>query len=716
MELSFLKDGGSSYFLIKNIPKDTSFFLKNRYFIAFFKMQKAKKVAFKDNLGDDMFDGFFIENLKQGSRIIIKTKKGYKASYEQKGNRVFVRAVELKVEKIKPHIYKQVPKELVSLPFYISDSVFVKKRSQTTESYDETLFFTGVKMFAQRNYTMAVEFFKEIIKKYPNSKFYVSSHFLLGDCYKSRKDYAKAIEVYKQAIKLSPKNDTVAQTLLSMADIWLSKQYYSKARDIYKSVIKDYSTSRWGNEAKFLMAKSYYDQKRYKKAVSLFVDIDKKNEYYPLSFLFAAECFIKDKDDARAVLAYYSMSKFLNKINAANYHKELTDVAGALCRFNDYKAADTIFSYVEKTKMQDAIEESYLGRMRCDLLSGNLDDLKTKAEIIIHSSKNKDRIKKAQKLLDKAKLQGGDVDKKTIESIIKKYKSQPDIVSLALYVYAKKSYRNKNYKEALSYLLKLKKMFPASRYIKDAKPLEQDSINNLIDNFYKHPNKEKLDFIYNSIVSLNAYTADMCKTAVGLIVFGDIDRLSKILPYAKDRECKKALYAKYYIEKGFDKNALESLDGVEKSKPYIYFVSMVMGDINYFKNSYDNAYSFYKKAYNINNALLKDYLKMKMADTLMLEGKYSESLNYTDLKFKIHSDKIQFIKGLDYFNLKRYKKAVAVFKQFQDNLKYEEKALFYTAISYIKLKDKKNAKVYFDMLRKKYPSSRYLKTLKVLLQ
>ncbi len=699
---------------MKNIPKDANIYSNGRYFIAVFKSQKAKKEIFKSDLDDMYFDGFLVENLRHGSRVVIEAKSGYNTFFRKEAKNIVVNVKKVKKTKRQKIIQATVPKDMIATPFYISESVFIKKRNQTTQSYDETLFFTGVKMLANRNYGMAMEFFKEIIKKHPNSKFYLSSYFLLGDCYKNKKEYNKAIETYKKAIRLSPKNDAVAQTLISIADIWISKQYYSKARDIYKSIIKDYATTKWGKIAKFLIAKTYYDQKLYKKAVARFVEVDKNSEYYPLALLLAGECFIKQKDDARAVLAYYSMSKYLNRIDILAYHKELLDVAEALCKFNDYNAARTVFRYVESSKNQDIIEQSFIGRMKCDLLSGDYDDLSTKADFIINGSKDKDRIKEAKKLLDKAKLKSGKVDKKTIDEILNRYSKQPDIVSLALYVYAKKSYRNKRYKEALDYLLKLKKLYPASKYNKEAEPIASDSINKLVDDLYKDPNKQKLEFIYDSVTALNAYKADMCRIAVALIAFKEIDRLSKILPYAKDQNCKKVLYAKYYIEKGYDKNALEALDDVDKVKPYINYVNMVMGDINYFKGSYEAAFEFYKKALDINEEMLKDYVRIKVAQSLMQAKKYKLSLKYLNIESRLYPDKILYIKALDYYNLGEYKKDIVLFKQLLGNLEYKEESLFYITISYLKLKDKKMASEYLDKLKKQYPKSRYLKTLKVL--
>ncbi len=609
-----------------------------------------------------------------------------------------------------------MPDNLTAAPFYISSTVFLKKSLNAVSSYDESLFFTGIRFFANKNYTYAMQFFNEIINKYPNSNFYVSSYFLLGDCYRKTKQYQKALDTYQKAINLSPKNDTVAQTLFEMAEIYKKMRFYSRARAIYKSVINDYATTKWSQKARYMLAKSYYDEKRYDKALNLLLGIDKNSPYYSLSMLLAAEIFIKEHNDAKAVLAYYATSNRLKDIDVANYYNELIDVAKALCRFNDYGGANDIFKYVAGYGTEDILESVYLGEMSCDLNKGDYADLKQKGEYIVKNSKNRAFVKQAKKLLDEAKLQKGNINKNTIDEILKKYANDPDVASLAFYVYARKNYRQNNYKEALNYILKLKKLYPQSIYNKKASSMAIKSINNLLEDFYAYPDKQKLDFIYKTVETLGCFDANMCRLALALAVTGRIEDMGFILPHIKNKNCKGVLYAKYYIEKGLYKKALEYAGNIEGVAPYVYYVNLVIGDVNYFKGSYKKAVEFYKQALGVKDKLIREYVYTKIANALYLEGDYKQSAQYAesvDMKlFKGFSD---YINAMDLYAMGEYKKAIELFKTLSDNLDYQEKALFYISISYLKEGDKKSAEIYFKKLKDSYPDSEYIKALKALL-
>jgi len=700
------------------VPNNALIKTADDYFVAFFPDKKVNNEIFKYNFNDREFDEFFVENTGNGSRIVIKTKDFYKPEFEKNNSTVTVKAV-LKPEKksIKSkETVAAIPDTLIAYPFYTSPTIFWKNNIKGTSSYDESLFFTGIKFFANRNYTYAARFFEEIIKKYPKSEFYVSSYFLLGDCYKNMKQYQKALDIYQKAIELSPKNDTVVQTLFSIAEIYKKMGFYSRVRRIYTSIVKDYATTKWSQKAKYLIAKSYYDEKMYDKALNILLNIEKNSAYHSLGMLLAAEIFIKENNDAKAVLAYYSMSNKLKDIDIAQYYKELIDVAEALCRFNDFNGADDIFKYVESYHNEEVFESVYLGEMRCDLNRGNYDDLKNKGEYIIKNSKNRAFVKEAKKLMDEAKLQKGNVNKNTIDEILKKYANDPDVASLALYVFARKNYRQNDYKEALNYLLKLKRFYPKSIYNAKAKNFAEVCINKLLEDFYENPDKQELEFIYTSVVTLGLYDADMCKLTLALTVMNKIEKMHSILPHIKDKNCKGSLYAKYYIEMGEYKKALEFAGNIEGVEPYVYYVDIVVGDVNYFKGSYKKAVELYKQALAIKNGLVKEYIYLKMANAMYLDKDYEHSLKYlSNVTMKVFQNAANYIKALDLYGMNKYKKAIAIFKLLSNSLDYQERALFYISISYLKIGNEKEAKLYFKKLKNKYPNSEYIKTLKVLL-
>ncbi len=709
--------------MLRQLPPHPEVYTVGRYFVIYFKGKRVKSQILKPFLKDSYFGGFYIENVDDnGSRVIIETRQPFYPAYRFSSDNtsITVSAVMRRAEKKLEVAIKgyPVPQEIVATPFYVSSYVFKPSMAKKEVSYDETLFFMGVKFYTLKNYSYALGFFKQIIKQYPSSPYYVSSYFLLGDCYRQLKEYQKALQVYQKAIALSPKNATVAQTLFEMADIYRKIHFYSRARRIYQSIIKDYLNTKWADKAAYMLARTYFEQRHYSKALDVLMNIRKSSSYYPEAMLLAAEIFIKKKNPARAVLAYYTISSVMNRIDVKEHYRELIDVALALCRFEDYSSAAAIFDHIESSGDKRLVEYSYLGRMRCDLDKGDYDDLKKRANYILTTTRDKKLRQKVEKLLDEAKLKKGNVSEKTIEEILKKYANDPEVAALALFVYAKKNYNQKHYKKALDYLLRLQRLYPESIYNRQAAPMEQVIIKKLLDDLYQNPSRDKLDFIYSSVVHLKLYSlVDVCRIATALMAFGELDKMHSLLPYLKNSDCKDVLYAKYYTEQGESKKALEYLGNVESIPPYVYYYNIVLGDLNYFSGDYEKAVSFYERASQIKINLIKQYVLLRIMDAAYMAGDYKKSLNYAgsiDLQpFKL---KASFIEAMDYYSLGNYKKAVELFEGLTSSLKYKEQALFYLAVSYVKMGKKEQALRYFKKLKKLYPESEYLKTLQVLLE
>ena len=697
------------------MPSNCKTYKRGRYAAVYFPGKILKKEFFSFDLKDSRFLDFQVENFDNASQIVITCRDGFVPSFSKEKGKIIIKAIPYKIQKVRHESFLAVPKDMVALPFYVSENTFSPIKN-VKPSYDETLFFSGIRAFYINNYQLAAAFFKEIIKKYPQSHFFISAYFLLGDCYKKMKQYNLAIATYNKAIQLAPKNDAVAQTLFSIADIYQKRKRFMAARQIYKKIKKDYAGTSWAFKANFMLGFSYYKENRCSQALKYFLNIQKENSYYPLSMLLSAECFYRKKDYARSVLAYYYMSNKLNTIDVKKFYKELGDVGIALCEFEDYKESEKIFSYLESSKDPAIVEFSYVNRMRCDLKKGDYDDLNYRGKYILKFSKNAEYRELAKKLMDEAKLKKGQVSKKMIDEIMAKYKNDPEVVSLALYVYAEKNYRDKNCFEALDYLAKLKKMYPDSEYNKKADNIASECINRIVDDFYKNPNVETIEKAYNFAAVLEPKKANLCRLSWAMIFSGKVGSVEKIMYQIKDEECKDTVIAKFYVEMGNDVKAASIVNGLAKIKPYVYYIDMIFGDINYFNGDYKKAYELYKNGLKIDIPLMQDYLKLRIAKSLLEIDDCLSALDYLkQIKAKIYNDEVEFLKGRCLFKLKRYKDAIETLLNLSNNLAYREKVLFYVALSYLNLNNKKKANEFYQKLKRYYPHSQYLKVLESLM-
>ncbi len=713
-ELSFYKRNGRSFFEIKGIGTNAKFFVKGRYFVAYFPGELLKKELFGRSLKDLYFNSFYLENSVDSSEIIIKCNKGFIPVFERKGNTVIVKAR----RKLEKEAHKRLippPVGMIATPFYVSENTF-SPIEKSKKSYDETLFFSGVRAFYIKNYQLASAFFRKIITKYPESPFFISAYFLLGDCYKNMKDYDLAIKTYNRAIRLAPKNGLVVQMLFSIADIYEKKGMFVSARNVYKKVIKDYIGTKWAEEASFLLGLSYYKENRCRDALGRFLNVQKGSKYYALSMLLSAECFFRVKDYAKAVLAYYYMSNSLDMVNPKVYYRELSDVGVALCKFEDYKEANKIFDYMESTHDEDVVEYSFIGRMRCDLKNRDLNDLDNRGNYILKHSRSPKIKALAKKLMDEAKLERGTVSEKTIDKIMAKYRNDPDVISLALFVYAEKNYREGNCDKALKYLIKLRKLYPESEYNKDGSPIASECINKLLNQFYTNPSRDLINSLFSAEVLIRPKKVNLCKLSWGLIFSGETEKVEKIMHYISDDECRQAVAAKFYAEMGDNMKALDIVDNLQRIEPYVYYIDMIFGDINYFRGNYRKAIGLYENALRIKSGLMKDYLSLRIARSWFQLKDYNKSINVLkSIKLPMFLNDALFLKGICFYRSGRLKIAAEVLKNLINNLQYKERVLFYLAMIYYKLNDEKDAMHYFDQLRMFYPNSDYSKVLEALL-
>ncbi len=648
--------------------------------------------------------------------IVVECNEGFTPEFEIKGDSVVVEPVP-KVGVFKKNQENLIPppKSMLAIPFYVSENTFSPVK-QTKASYDETLFFSGVRAFYIKNYQLAAAFFKEIVLKYPRSPFFISAYFLLGDCYKNMNNYDLAIKTYNKAIELAPKNSAVAQTLFSMAKIDEKKNMFMAARNIYNRILRDYTGTKWADKASFMLGYSYYLENRCRQALKHFLNIPKANSYYPLSMVLSSECFYRVKDYAKAVLAYYYMSNKLDSINPTKYYKELGDVGVSLCKFEDYKEARKVFDYLESSGNELILEHSYIYRMKCDLKKGDFDDLNYRGKYILKYSKDEVLRKQARKLMDEAKLKKGEVSKKTIDEIMARYRNDPEVVSLALYVYARKNFRDGNCDEALKYLVKLKKTYPNSDYSSKGDDIAAKCINKMLGQFYANPSRNLIEQLYKTSLILKPKKANLCKLSWGLIFSYKVGEVEKIMHLIKDNECRQSVIAKFFIEMGDNVKALNIVNNLQKVEPYIYYLNMIFGDVNYFNGDYEKSVSLYENALKVKNNLMDDYLRLRIAKSMMQLKEFNKARQVLEsVKTSIYINEVTFLEGLCLYKKGDYKNAIETFKNLINNLDYKEKVLFYLAMSYYKLNDKSNAMKYFKELKLNYPNSDYLRVLKVLM-
>lgn len=686
------------------------------YAIFAFSGKKANKEIYKTNIKDRYFSEILVQNTFIGSRIVVKTKKGYVPKAVKNKNAIVIDAIEMKEKEKKPHIvYNPVPRDMIAQPFFVSDDIYKPNTHKKEKSQAGALFYSGVNAYNDKNYSLASTFFKEIIDKYKNSKFYIGSHFLLGDCLKNLGDYENAIEVYKKAIHLSHKNDAVAQTMFNIADIYNKERHKQQERSMFKKII-DYYGDSWADKARFFLGINYLNSSNYKQANLVFSSISSKSPYFTAGTLLSAYSYHIEGNDAKAMLLYYKINGNLENIDVKKYENELISIAEVLCLFKDYKESNRIFSYVGSSG--GALSDNlYLGYLKCDLFMGNYDDLQQKYEYLVSHSKNLSNIKKAKNLIDKAKLLQGKIGKEDLSNILQRYKNDKEMMPFLLFVYTKNAFEDEQYKIALKFMSELKKMYPKSVYNNRLKDIGFKSVEALFKKYKNDLKKGDLLYIYNKMVALSIYGDYSCDVAKNLIIFDQFDYAHNLSQFIHSSSCKFFVEAKYNVEKGNYNDALKLINSASKDVNQIPYINIIFGDISYYKSQYNKALEFYKKSYaGLKSKLLKDYVHIKIADVYVGMRKYQMAIDeLSAVKDRILKNKAEYAKSISYYNLSKFQYAVKGFQKLLNDKQYEESSLFYLSLCYINLNNFKKANSYFDILKKKYPQSDFIGKLKVLM-
>jgi tetratricopeptide (TPR) repeat protein len=182
----------------------------------------------------------------------------------------------------------------------------------------------GITYKWQKNYSKAIEIFKDIIQKYKlipaftelaiiykEQKNYskaievleqaltidnkdVKTLNVLGRIYKEQGNYSKAIDVFEKALKIE---DTHVQTFNELAIIYREQRNYDKAIEILEQVLKiDSNDVKAQNELGMI----FKDQGDYSKAIEIFKNLTQKHKHVP-AFTELAIIYKNEKSYSKAI-------------------------------------------------------------------------------------------------------------------------------------------------------------------------------------------------------------------------------------------------------------------------------------------------------------------------------------------------------------------------------------------------------------------------------
>lgn len=97
--------------------------------------------------------------------------------------------------------------------------------------------------FLDKKYESAISQFRELLEKYPASRFTVESQFLLGESYFLKKDFKNSLSIIDEMVNLYPDNDLTGYALIRLGQMSEINNQYDEAKEIYNMVNEEFSSN-----------------------------------------------------------------------------------------------------------------------------------------------------------------------------------------------------------------------------------------------------------------------------------------------------------------------------------------------------------------------------------------------------------------------------------------------------------------------------------------
>ncbi len=109
--------------------------------------------------------------------------------------------------------------------------------------FSSTMFEKGKSAYRESDFERATEIFKNLIAKYPLSKFTIDSYFLLVESHYQAGEIDTCLETVDTMVTLFPEHDLTGFALLRMGQIFASRDRLEDAEQIYRLTLKEFQNS-----------------------------------------------------------------------------------------------------------------------------------------------------------------------------------------------------------------------------------------------------------------------------------------------------------------------------------------------------------------------------------------------------------------------------------------------------------------------------------------
>ncbi len=569
-----------------------------------------------------------------------------------------------------------------------------KKALREKENEEDVFFYLAMSYYQNGDYKDALNYFLNLINRYPETRYKEQTTFYMGLTYYRLKDYETALNRLRRYIVSYPKGRWVKDARFTIPYILMLMNQYTQAAKEWEGFIKDFQKDEKSIEASLRLGQCYFYDENYKKALPIFESFIEKNKnstfydealfftgktyYFLNNFEKAALLFDSQKDKKNFIYyedvlyfggsSFVKLKKFRESLvlwepltNSKEYGEEINYKIGIIYR--DLKEYDTSISFlsnaltiskdeifIRKIKYEISITLYEKGSLKDSLVI--LEDLQKKEDEITPMVLQKiGEIYLLQKNYEKAE--------NLFSLIIDKY-NNPNVIKETFYKRAKLYFERKNYEKSI-------------------KDIEIYLSKNLTDD----EKAEAYLLMGDCYIELKQY-----ENAANSYL--KISLLKSSYPFEK------VLYLTGWAFARAEKydNAkvhFEKIIKTSKDRKYIALAYYNLGIIEYNKKNYDEAKRIFNELYeNYKDTEYFEEASIKIGWIYFKEEKFKLLIDYLNkINLKDSWDYLN-LKGWGYFRLGEYKKAIDNFTNsliYAKDISSSNDSLIAIAKSYYNLND-----------------------------
>lgn len=149
----------------------------------------------------------------------------------------------------------------------IEDFDQIIDRFSKSQWLDDAYLGKASALFDSGKNDLALIWYKNLIKVFPQSKLAPKAYYALGNIYQAQAEYSVAFDNFRLSYETSDEDDIKVGAVLKMADTRMLQKDYKAATELYDIVLKKYSENRMIDYAQYQLGVALYQMKNYRGSI-----------------------------------------------------------------------------------------------------------------------------------------------------------------------------------------------------------------------------------------------------------------------------------------------------------------------------------------------------------------------------------------------------------------------------------------------------------------